>query len=62
MFYKEQQSHSDKNHYEVVGRYKSEIFKKFNCDFFVESSEEEAKYIKYFSGKTVILPNQEIVL
>tara|TARA_B100002019_G_C21194353_1_gene560561 strand:- start:93 stop:1142 length:1050 start_codon:yes stop_codon:yes gene_type:complete len=62
MFPTEQQSRRDKNHYEVVGRYKSEIFKKFNCDFFVESSEEEAKYIKHFSGKTVILPNQEIVL
>ena len=62
MFPTEQKNQRDKNHHEVVGRYKSEIFKKFNCDFFVESSEEEAKYIKHFSGKTVILPNQEIVL
>lgn len=62
MFPTDRVEERNKNHYQVVGNFKAEIFKLSRQKYFVESEKEEALIIKENSTKTVVCPNHAIVL
>lgn len=65
MFPNEREEERNKNHYEVVGKYKAEIFNSSDCKFFVESEMSESKFIRDNTKsphKIVICPDSGAVL
>jgi len=62
MFPTEREAERNANHFQVVGEYKAEIFNSDKQRYFVESEPSEAKVIKSLTSKTVICPNEGVVL
>lgn len=61
MFPNELRAERDKNHQQIVGRYKAENIKLLNANFFVESEMSEAKVIKRENEfVTVVCPNNGV--
>jgi hypoxanthine phosphoribosyltransferase len=62
MFPTDREAERNANHFQVVGEYKAEVFNSDKQQYFVESELSEAKVIKSLTNKTVICPNEGIVL
>jgi len=62
MFPSEREQERNRDHIQEVGKYKAEIYRKFNVAYFMESEKSEGLVIRELSKKRVILPNQGILL
>ena len=62
MFPTEREKERNTDHHNVVGDYKAKIFNSNRDKYFVESEMSEARVIKSKTTKTVICPNEGIVL
>lgn len=62
MFPAEREKERNRDHVQEVGKYKADIYRKFNVAYFMESEKSEGLVIRELSKKQVILPNQGMLI